>query len=79
MAGTCPRKPTCAFAFADHVHGGGQVPHLDAAVGVAGEQVAPRPRAHPAGALALPHRERGYCGAVDGLDLAYSARDNVQL
>lgn len=67
-----------AFAFADHVHGGGQVPHLDAAIGVAREQVAPRPRAHPAGALALSHRERGYGGAVNGLDLADSVRDGVQ-
>lgn len=78
-AGACPREPTCAFALADHVHGGGEVPHLDAAVGVAGEQVAPRPRAHPAGALALPHRERGDRGAVDRLDLADPARHDAQL
>ena len=69
-----PPKPTPVFSLVDHVHGCGQVPHLDAAVRVAREQVAPGPRAHPAGALALPHRERGDGGAVHRLDLADSAR-----
>lgn len=71
--------PTPVLALADHVHGGGQVPHLDAAVGVAGEQVAPGPRAHPAGALALPHGEGGDGGAVHGLDLTDPGRDGAQL
>lgn len=65
---------TCilVLSLVDHIHGRGQVPHLDAAVGVASEQVAPRPGAHPAGALALSHRERGDCGTVYSLDLTYS-------
>lgn len=65
---------TCilVLTLVDHVHGCGQVPHLDAAVGVASEQVSPRPGAHPAGALALSHSERGDCSAVDSLDLTYS-------
>lgn len=71
-------RPTLVLALADHVHGGGQVPHLDAAVGVAGEQVAPGPRAHPAGALALAHGEGGDGGAVHGLDLADPGRDGAR-
>lgn len=59
------------LALVDHVHGCGQVPHLDAAVGVASEQVAPWPGAHPAGALALSHSERGDSSAVHSLDLTY--------
>lgn len=67
-----PATPTLVLALADHVHGSGQVPHLDAAVGVAGEQVASGPGAHPAGALALAHGEGGDGRAVHGLDLTYS-------
>lgn len=66
------RSPTLVLSLVDHIHGRGQVPHLDAAVGVASEQVAPRPGAHPAGALALSHRERGDCSTVYSLDLTYS-------
>lgn len=52
-------RATCilVLSLVDHIHSCGQVPHLDAAVGVAGEQVPPWPGAHPAGALALSHRE----------------------
>lgn len=53
----CCAPPTLVLSLVDHIHGCGQVPHLDAAVGVAGEQVSPWPGAHPAGALALSHRE----------------------
>lgn len=67
-------SPTLVLALVDHVHGCGQVPHLDAAVGVASEQVAPWPGAHPAGALALSHSERGDCSAVHSLDLTYPER-----
>ena len=45
--------------LAEAVHGGGQVPHGQAAVGLAGEQVAPGPGAKPPGALTLQHREGG--------------------
>ena len=46
------------------VHGRGQVPHLDAAVAVAAEQVAPSPRADPTRALALVDREGRDGGTV---------------
>lgn len=71
--------PTLVLTLVNHVHGSGQIPHLDAAVGVACEEVAPRPGAHPAGALTLPHSEGGDGGTVHSLDLAYSARDSTQL
>lgn len=68
--------PACilVLSLVDHIHGCGQVPHLDAAVGVASEQVSPWPGAHPAGALTLPHGEGGDCSAVYSLDLTYSER-----
>lgn len=67
-------SPTLVLSLVDHIHGCGQVPHLDAAIGVASEQVAPRPGAHPAGALTLSHSERGDCSAVYSLDLTNSER-----
>lgn len=45
--------------LAKAVHGGGQIPHGQAAVGLASEQVAPGPGAQPPGALALQHGEGG--------------------
>lgn len=65
-------SPTLVLSLVDHIHGCGQVPHLDAAVGVASEQVSPWPGAHPAGALTLSQGEGGDCSAVYSLDLAYS-------
>lgn len=66
------QSPTLVLSLVDHIHGCGQVPHLDAAVGVASEQVAPWPGAHPAGALTLSHSEGRDCSAVYSLDLTYS-------
>ena len=68
-----PRPPTIQLlllALVGRVHGGGQVPHLDAAVAVAREQVAAGSRPHAAGALTLPHHEGGDGGPVHRLHLA---------
>lgn len=47
------------LSLVSSVHRSRQVPHLDAAVAVTGEQVAPGSRAHPARSLALTHHEAG--------------------
>lgn len=61
----------------DRVHGRGEIPHLYAAVAVAREEVATRPRAHAAGALALAHREAADGGTVHGLHLTHPARGHT--
>lgn len=73
------KEHTLILAFVDHIHGGGQVPHLNAAVGVACEQVPPWPGAHPAGALTFSYCKWGYCSTVNSLDFADSAKHSVQL
>lgn len=53
----CDHLLTSDVHLPGDLHGGGQVPHLDAAVAVAAEQVPARPRADAAGALALVDHE----------------------
>lgn len=52
------------LSFVSGVHRSGQVPHLDAAVAMTGEQIAPGSRPHPARALTLPYHEGRDCGPV---------------
>lgn len=54
------------WGLAQPIHGGGQVPHGQTAVGLAGEQVAARPGAQAAGGLTLQHGEGGGGRAVHG-------------
>lgn len=53
------------------VHGGRQVPHLNAAIAVTAEQVPPRPRADPTRALALVDHEGRDGGAVHRAHLTH--------
>lgn len=63
--------------LAETIHGGGQVPHGQAAVGLAGQQVAPGPRAKPPGALTLEHREGGGGRAVHRAHRAHPDREGA--
>lgn len=73
------REPTLIFTFVNHIHSGGQIPHLDAAVSVACEQVAPWPWAHSTGSLTFSDCKWGYCSTVNSLDLTDSAKDIIQM
>lgn len=73
--GTGLRWVASTRGLAEAVHGGGQVPHGEAAVGLAGEQVAPGPRTEPPGALTLEHREGGGGRAVHRAHRAHPERE----
>ena len=55
------------LAFISRIHRSGQVPHLDAAVAVAGEQIASRTRPHTTRTLTLSHHEARDGGPVHWL------------
>lgn len=52
------------LSFVGCVHSGGEVPHLNAAVSMTGEQIAPRSGPHPAGTLTLSDHEASDSGSV---------------
>lgn len=58
------------LSFVGSVHRSSQVPHLDAAIAVAGEEISPGSRPHPAGTLTLPYHEARDGGPVHRLHLA---------
>ena len=60
---------TFVFTLINHVHGCGQVPHLDAAIWMPGEQVAAWPGAHSAGSFTFSHSKWRDGSAVNCLDL----------
>lgn len=60
---------TFVFTLINHVHSCGQVPHLDAAIGMSSEEVAAWPGAHPAGSFTFSHSKWRDGSAVNCLDL----------
>lgn len=56
-------------ALVDCVHGGGEIPHLNASVCMASEEVMAWPGAHAARALTLPHCKTSDCSAIYRLHL----------
>lgn len=67
-------KLTFVFTLINHVHGCGQIPHLDAAICMPSEEVAARPRAHSAGSFAFSYSKGWDGSAINCLDLTDSTQ-----